>query len=279
MAAPQSFQVAGVDGCKAGWLVAVVSAMEVSTTANTACVYKLQEFLVTHTFGEIVSRTTQFELICVDIPIGLSNGPYERACDLVARKLLGQPRGSSVFPAPLRPALVANDRETASRITLECTKARKHGSVGVNKQTFSLFRGVKDVDGQIELVKQDRIREVHPEISFWALNHRQPMQHKKSRVAGREERIRLLAPIFSNVEKIVEESHEPKKVAPDDILDALVAAWTAGQAVMGKTTTLPQNPELDGKGLRMEILCPACYNRQSNIENNNKNSEPRINSK
>ena len=40
----QSFQVAGVDGCKAGWFVAVVSAVEVSTAANTACVYKLQEF-------------------------------------------------------------------------------------------------------------------------------------------------------------------------------------------------------------------------------------------
>jgi len=254
---PRSFQAAGIDGCKAGWFVAVVSAMEVGTGASTTCVYALQEFWVAHTFNEILPKITQFELICVDIPIGLSDGPYERACDLAARKLLGQPRGSSVFPAPLRPALRANDRETASRITLECTKARRDGPVGINKQTFSLLRGVKDVDDQIEPFKQDRIREVHPEISFLALNHGQPMRYKKTRLIGRNERMKLLAPIFSELERIVAEARKPKEVAPDDILDALAAAWTAGQTVIGKAGTLPQNPEFDSKGLRMEILCPV----------------------
>lgn len=43
----------------------------------------------------------------------------------------------------------------------------------------------------------------------------------------------------------------------DDALDALVAAWTAGQTVIGKAETLPQNPEFDSKGLRMKILCPS----------------------
>ena len=254
---PKSFQVAGIDGCKAGWFVAVVSAMEVGTGVSTTCVYALQEFWVAHNFNEILPKIKQFELVCVDIPIGLSDGPYERACDLAARKLLGQPRSRSVFPAPLRPALRANDRETSSRITLECTKARRKGPVGVNKQTFSLFRGVKDVDGQIEPFKQDRIREVHPEISFWAINNQKPMQHSKKRLIGRKERMKLLAPIFSDIEKIVAETRKPKEVAPDDILDALVAAWTAGQTVIGKAETLPKNPEFDSKGLRMEILGPA----------------------
>ena len=35
MSTQQAFQVAGVDGCKAGWLVAVVSVIEVNTVANT----------------------------------------------------------------------------------------------------------------------------------------------------------------------------------------------------------------------------------------------------
>ena len=43
----------------------------------------------------------------------------------------------------------------------------------------------------------------------------------------------------------------------DDALDAIVAAWTAGQAVLGKARTLPENPSLDSKGLRMEIVYPA----------------------
>lgn len=43
----------------------------------------------------------------------------------------------------------------------------------------------------------------------------------------------------------------------DDALDAIVAAWTANQVVLGKVKTLPENPEIDSKGLRMEILYPA----------------------
>ena len=256
MSIQQSFQVAGVDWCRAGWCVAIVSVTRRNSRIDAPpCVFKLKSFLVASTFTEVLSKATDCELVCVDIPIGLSNGPYERSCDLAARKLLGQPRGSSVFPAPLRPALVANDRETASRITLECTKARKHGPVGVNKQTFSLFPGVNDVDDEIEPFKQDRIREVHPEISFWALNAKKPMQHKKRRLVGRKERMKVLSPIFSDLEKVVAETRKPKEVAPDDILDALVAAWTAGQTVTGKSGTLPQNPEFDSKGLKMEILC------------------------
>jgi predicted RNase H-like nuclease len=41
----------------------------------------------------------------------------------------------------------------------------------------------------------------------------------------------------------------------DDVLDAFVAAWTAGQAVFGKVITLPENPPRDTKGLRMEMVC------------------------
>jgi len=104
------------------------------------------------------------------------------------------------------------------------------------------------------------VREIHPELVFWALNGKKPVQHKKRQLAGRNERMRLLSPIFSGLEKFVAEAHEPKQVAPDDILDALAAAWTASQIVLGKAKTLPKNPELDSKGLRMEILYPACYN-------------------
>ena len=85
------------------------------------------------------------------------------------------------------------------------------------------------------------------------------MQHKKRRLVGRKERMKLLVPIFSGLEQIVAETRKPKEVEPDDILDALVAAWTAGQTVIGKAGTLPQNPEFDSKGLRMEILCPVKY--------------------
>lgn len=248
---PKSFQVAGVDGCKAGWFVAVVSAMEVGTGVSTTCVYALQEFWVAHTFNEILPKTAQFELICIDIPIGLSDGNKPRECDLAARKILRGKRAGSVFPAPIRQCLWAKDYETASKISFERSGKK------LNRQSFGLLEKIRQVDDSMTPSLQRRVREIHPEVSFWALNARKPIQHKKRRLVGRKERMKLLAPIFSDLEKIVAEARKPKEVEPDDILDALVAAWTAGQTVVGKAETLPPNPEFDSKGLRMEILCPA----------------------
>jgi len=248
---PRSFQVAGVDGCKAGWFVAVVSAMEVGTGASTTCVYALQEFWVAHTFNEILPKIKQFELVCVDIPIGLSDGNRPRECDLAARKILRGKRASSVFPAPIRQCLWAKDYETASKICFERSGKK------LNRQSFALLEKIRRVDDLMTLALQRQVREIHPEISFWALNNQKPMQYSKKRLIGLKERMKLLVPIFSGIEKIVADARKPKEVEPDDILDALVAAWTAGQTVIGKAETLPQNPEFDSKGLRVEILCPV----------------------
>src|SRR5207248_11510271 len=77
--------LAGVDGCRAGWVVAADSGAFVAAS-----------------FAEILAE--RFDLVLIDIPIGLPDGP--RACDLGARVLLG-PRRSSVFPAPSRRLLRA----------------------------------------------------------------------------------------------------------------------------------------------------------------------------
>ncbi len=55
------------------------------------------------------------EVIAIDIPIGLpETGPRE--CDVLARRLLGRARASSVFPAPIRAVLGAKDYQQACAI-------------------------------------------------------------------------------------------------------------------------------------------------------------------
>lgn len=83
--------VAGVDGCRAGW---VAFKVELRTRATSLEVIDLPAWLR--------ERPPDLACVAIDIPIGLLEGP--RACDKAARKLLGQPRGSSVFPAPRRSA-------------------------------------------------------------------------------------------------------------------------------------------------------------------------------
>jgi len=239
-----------VDGCKAGWLVAIVSAIEVGTEANVTCVYALQEFWVAHTFYEILPKTKQFELVCADIPIGLSDGDRPRECDLSARKVLGGVRASSVFPAPIRQCLRAKDYETASKI------CREHSGKKLNRQSYALMDKIRQVDDLMRPALQERVREIHPEISFWVLNDKKPVPRNKKTVPGQSHRHKLLQEIFTDMDSILMEA-PIYGYAMDDAFDALVAAWTAGQTVIGKAETLPPNPEFDSKGLRMEILCPV----------------------
>ena len=250
MSTQQLFQVAGVDGCKAGWLVSVISAIQVSTAANTSCTYILQDLWVTHAFKEVFSRTAQLELICVDIPIGLSDGDKPRECDLAARGVLHGQRASSVFPAPIRPCLSTNEYKVANAI------CRKFSSKGLSKQSFALLDKIRQVDDLMTPALQQRVREIHPEISFWALNSKKPIRQNKKTVPGQAQRHRLLQGVFTDMDSILAQA-PLRGYVMDDALDALAAAWTAAQAVLGKAETLPENPELDSKGLRMEILYPA----------------------
>ena len=253
MLAQQSFQVTGVDGCKGGWFVAIASAMNESGRTDTPCVFELKRFLVAGTFAEVLSETSDCQSVCIDIPIGLSDGKKPRECDLIARKLLRGPRASSVFPAPIRPCLSAQDYNTASQICFE------HSGKKLNRQSFALFQKIRQVDDLMTPALQCQVREIHPEISFWALNNQKAIQQNKKTVPGQSQRHKLLRGIFPDMDDILSKS-AASGYAMDDAFDALVATWTAGQTVLGKAKTLPENPELDSKDLRMEILYPAGYN-------------------
>ena len=245
---PETIQVAGVDGCKAGWLVALVKAPAGDTPSQPPLT--VETIRVSPRFAGVLPATRGCKLVCVDIPIGLPDGPAPRACDRQARKLLG-PRAGSVFSPPARACLSAPDYETASRINLEVT-GRK-----LSKQSFFIMDKVRQVDELLTPAMQKRVREIHPEVGFYVLNGRKPAESNKKVLSGRQERTRLLAPFFPDAERIVTTYRRTRAVEPDDILDALVAAWTAATAARGRTATLPEHPDCDSKGLRMEILYPS----------------------
>ena len=85
-------------------------------------------------------RAPDLACVGIDIPIGLLEGP--RTCDKAARKPLGQPRGSSVFPAPCRPALAQAYAE-ASSINRRRTKT------GLSQQAWGVAPKIKQVDDSI----------------------------------------------------------------------------------------------------------------------------------
>jgi predicted RNase H-like nuclease len=187
--------------------------------------------------------------MAVDIPIGLTNAG-RRQCDAQARALLGAPRGNSVFPAPIRPAINASSRAVASQIT-QATDGRKVGA-----HAWGIFRKVRDLDAVLvaNVARQHQIREIHPELSFWAWNGSRPMAYKKKSKQGELERRRLIDAHYGNqVVGQIRIKYRVGQVGHDDIQDALAALWTAERIVVGTAIVIPDPPPLDSAGLRMEI--------------------------
>ncbi len=246
---PHAYKVAGVDGCKAGWVVAVVSAT-VEATGKLRYPLAIEDIQISPHFADVLLRTYNCKLVCVDIPIGLSDGPEPRTCDVAARKLLGQ-RASSIFTPPVRACFPARSYPDAAETH------RKRTSKGLSKQSFFIMDKIREVDELLTPAMQARVREIHPEVTFCSLNGNRPLKHNKRTLAGRDERIALLAGIFPSTVGVIERFGKSQGTGADDILDALAAAWTAAAAVAGQAATLPEQPERDGKGLRMEILRPV----------------------
>jgi predicted RNase H-like nuclease len=223
--------VAGVDGCRAGW---VVFKLEVSSFTTSVKMVNLATWLR--------ERPTDLACLGIDIPIGLLEGP--RACDKAARKLLKRPRGSSVFPAPCRAALNADTYAEASAVN------RKRMRRGLSQQAWGIAPKIKQVDDVITSECQRWAFEVHPEVCFWALNQRRPMKHNKKTKEGAAERIVLLRRVFPQVEPHL--VNRPRGIAADDLLDAAAAAWTALRWHRNEAECVC-TPEHDEKGLAVTI--------------------------
>lgn len=225
--------VAGVDGCKGGWVCFTV---DLNSSKTAICFFQ--------TFSELLRQSPRPKVIAVDIPIGLPDfGPRE--CDKAARRLLRKPRSNSVFRAPIRPLLRARSYEKASALS------RRIQRKGLSKQTYAIIGKVREVDRVMTPMKQRWIREVHPEVCFWALSDSSAMKHRKSRKDGQNERRALLLKQYPEVDRHLQEIRGRCK--PDDLLDAAAAAWTAERIACGKHETVCP-PERDRKGLQMEIV-------------------------
>jgi predicted RNase H-like nuclease len=223
--------VAGVDGCRGGWIAFEV---DLSTHATGVEVVDLPAWL----------RERPSDLAClgIDIPIGLLDAP--RLCDKAARKFLGRPRGSSVFPAPCRASLGAQTYTEASSIN------RLKTGRGLSQQAWGIIPKIKEVDDTITSGCQQWVFEVHPEVCFGALNQNRPMVHNKKTRDGIAERVAVLRPVFPDIEQHL--VNRPPRVGADDLLDAAAAAWTAVRWNHDQAECLCSS-ERDDKGIEATI--------------------------
>jgi predicted RNase H-like nuclease len=201
-------RVAGIDGTKAGWVAVVLDDGRFLRDAVLRP--------VDTTFPEL----TDSEVLAIDIPIGF--GP--RQADVAARAYLAG-AASTVFTTPTR----------------EILEMPFGPGLGVSAQAHALGPRVQHIT---RLALDDkRIREVHPEVSFRAMNEGRPLRYRKKSAGGALERVELLDSHGIRLDLGAAAS------APlDDVLDAAAAAWSANRIAAGEALTLPDPPEiLDGR--------------------------------
>lgn len=210
--------VLGVDGCRGGWVGALVEDGRVSWL-------RLPDI--------DAALSLDVAVVGVDMPIGLPE-TGRRECDLLAKRALGRahPR---VFLTPPRGVLAAGSYAEAGPI-----HRRLAGGLGMSVQTWGLVEKIREVDARAE---DPRLVEVHPELSFALLAGR--VLTSKHTGAGREERHIALRTWLPDLEE-----------APpaEDGLDALAAAWSAARWLAGTAHVRPDDPPTDARGRPMRIV-------------------------
>jgi len=235
--------IAGVDGCRSGWLAVL----------RDPAGDRPPQLKHYRRFADILEAPEAPDPIAVDMPIGLPeriDGPG-RAPEKLVRPLLGA-RQSSVFSIPARAAVLCEDYREACRIAARHSNPPKR----VSKQAFNIFPKICEIDALITPRLCTRIFEVHPEVAFWRLNGGQPMSLPKKVKSrgnpdGLEERRRLLerlgyAPSFLT-------QATPPGAGADDLLDACVCALIAGRLANGLACPMPDPPERDARGIAIAI--------------------------
>ena len=231
-------RVVGVDGCKPGWIAAEYD-------------HKLSQltFRTYADFSSLLVACAEAASIAVDIPIGLTESFQPRRCDQLARRLVGL-RSSSIFPAPDRRLLQFSAYSEASAFS------RSLSGKGLTRQTFAIFSKIVQADSAMVPELQSKVFEIHPELCFWAAAGRHALTHPKRRLNGFEERRAILERVFIGVAIPTrsEAARLFRGVGPDDVLDATVASWTAWRHAQGICGRIPESPEFDPRGLRMEMV-------------------------
>jgi predicted RNase H-like nuclease len=201
--------VLGVDGWRGQWVGALLDDRRV-TLLNLRDV------------GAVLA-VPGVELVAIDMPIGLSDDGV-RACDVGARAALG-PAGNSVFPTPVRAVLAAGDYAEARALSRAATYPPRAPSA----QAFQLVKAIRQLDDALGDPPSERVVEVHPEVSFRALDP--GVRDRKGTARGTLQRLRALRAVM-DVEEALDGA--PAGVPMIDALDACVAAWSAARLVRGE---------------------------------------------
>ena len=218
-------QIIGIDGCKRGWFSVWQNPDDSIQSSIFSTLNHLKDFF----------NDEAHLIIGIDMPVVLSDF-IPREADQLARKLLSK-KASSVFTAPTPEMLEQPNYERASYVS-----KRLFGK-SMSLQSWYLFPKIKDVqtiihDAHINLY------EIHPELSFRAMNHEEVILESKKSKEGFEIRNALLRRHFESFDfESIRNLYPRKDVMDNDILDAMAVLWSTKRIQANEASFLPKIPE------------------------------------
>jgi predicted RNase H-like nuclease len=219
--------VLGVDGWRGAWVGALLDGRSVtlSVLPDAAAVLAVPDV----------------QVIAIDMPIGLSDDGA-RACDVAARRRLPG-AASSVFPAPVRPVLLATTYDEARTVSVEAAGR------SLSVQSFALVPAIRSLDDALGDPPDPRVHEVHPELSFRTLDGR--VTDRKASGRGLAQRLRALEAVMDVLDALAEAATDIPLV---DALDACAAAWSAQRIAHGRATFVGDHrPDARGRPMRIHF--------------------------
>ena len=238
--------VAGVDGCRSGWVCALMQ------IAGDKPVYGELRFAMD--FAHVLNLIPRPVIIAIDMPIGLPErtSPGGRPPEKCVRPLLGA-RQSSVFAIPSRAAVFADSYPDACAYALETSDPPRK----VSKQAFHIFPKIREIDALMTPELQSRVYECHPEVAIAHANKAPAPLAKKVRSrpnpAGVQWRIDFLTSLGIPAKIFTDTLPRGIKHGRDDIADAAACALTAWRILEKRAVRYPPKPAYDGRGLDMAI--------------------------
>ncbi|MGP3950077.1 DUF429 domain-containing protein [Streptomyces sp. 7N604] len=222
-------EVMGVDACPTGWVGVLL---------------RDGRFAAAHTATDLdglLEHAREAAVVGIDIPLGLLDSRWRQADRLAAARL--GPQRARVFAVPPRQVWEEDDYAAANHRCQMIT-----GS-GLSRQSWGLVKKLREANLRRDAGDQ-RLHEVHPEISFTAMADGAPVTWSKKSWNGQQVRRGLLR---ARGIAFPEDLGAAGRVPPDDLLDAAAAAWSADRIARGAAELLPDPPERTASGLPIAI--------------------------
>lgn len=228
----------GVDGCKGGWIAAVLDHGSLRIERHPS---------VEH----IAACYPQFDGFLIDMAIGLRDRANQTRPDNAARAEL-ESKAPTVFPVPCREAVYAEGEDIQKTINLKTL------GKSLAKQSIAIIPKIRELDKFLVAHPEYKnvILESHPELAFSRMNGAVVTSRKKE-FTGFIEREAVLSSFLENSQlKGLWDRAKELKCSPDDVMDAVCLAVTAALNAHGMCETIPPEPEMDGNGLYMQMVVP-----------------------